>query len=227
MTAPTWAVVPSDGRASLLDCISSLHHQVDGVIVVVNGADRDRVTRAVETLEPLGVTAVHDPGTDRNISRWWNLGIDRAARLALRTGAGTWNTLVVNDDTTAPANLTATLASALRATGAAMAYPNQHDSHETVWRAAEPVNLAHRITGFCFLLRGENRLLRADENLVWWYGDDDLDWRARQQGGAALVSGCAVGHHEPNGYTNAHPELQEQTARDRETFHIKWGRTPW
>lgn len=211
---PTWAVVPSEGRACLHDCLASIRDQVDGIVLVANGG---------YTAEGVpGVIVVDDPSPDRNISRWWNLGLDRLVQLGLME----WNALVLNDDVVAPPHLVATLADALRSQRVAMAYPNQHDQHATIWREAKPVNLFHRITGYCFMLRGEGGL-RADESLVWWAGDDDLDWRARQSGGAALVTGCRVEHQSPNGYTNAHPELSAQAGRDMETFRNKWGITPW
>jgi hypothetical protein len=75
------------------------------------------------------------------------------------------------------------------------------------------------------MLRGESEL-RLDESMAWWYSDDDLDWQARQQGGALLVPGIPVQHLCPNGSTNERPELQEQAGRDRQTFITKWGKAP-
>jgi len=214
MTIPTWAVVPSNGRSYLSECLDALLPQVDGVVIVANG-DFDRAP--VE-----GVTVVRDTGTDMNISRWWNLGIDAVAGM----NPGQWNTIVVNDDVVVPAGLVGTLSSRMRACTAAVAYPNQHDGHHTLHRVPGPVNLFHRLTGYCYMLRGEAGL-RLDESLVWWYGDDDLDWRAREQGGSLLVPGCPVKHYAPNGTMNERPELHAQAGRDRETFIQKWGQAPW
>jgi hypothetical protein len=63
--------------------------------------------------------------------------------------------------------------------------------------------------------------------MAWWFSDDDLDWTARERGGALLVPGIPVEHRCPNGSMYERPELQEQAGRDRETFACKWGRTPW
>ncbi|MDJ1137910.1 glycosyltransferase family 2 protein [Streptomyces iconiensis] len=217
MNAPTWAVIPSDGRPYLADCLSSLSGQVDGIVVVANGPLR-------ESGVP-GTVTVEDTGTDRNISRWWNLGLAAVEHEAQRVRAPRWNALVVNDDIIAPPNLAISLAAALRSTGAALAYPSQHDNEARLHTEAAPVPLEHRITGYAWMLRGETQL-RADETLVWWYGDDDLDWRARTAGGAALVPGCAVEHRAPNGYTTAFPELAGQAGRDRATFITKWQQAP-
>jgi hypothetical protein len=63
--------------------------------------------------------------------------------------------------------------------------------------------------------------------MAWWYGDDDLDWEAREKGGALLVPGIPVEHRDPNGAMRDRPELHAQAGRDRATFKAKWGRTPW
>lgn len=214
VTAPTWAVIPSAGRELLHDCITSLTGQVDGIVVVANGPLRG---------QPIpGAVTIDDTTDTPNISRWWNLGIDYYAAF----GAPEWNALIVNDDVVVPPHTVAALAGALRNHGVAMAYPNQHDEYATIWREAKPVSLFHRITGYCFMLRGENGL-RFDETLAWWFGDDDADWRARETGGAALVPGCRVEHRAANGWSASHPELSVQAGRDRQTFLDKWGRAPW
>ncbi len=216
MTAKTWAVVPSNGRDYLRGSLQSLQDQVEGIVVVANGDFR-----------PVGLgpggRVVYDPGTDRNISRWWNLGLEEVARMA---GEQPWNALIVNDDVICPPHLAEALAAKLDHYGACLAYPNQWDDLEIVWYRAEPVNLHHRITGYAFMLSGASGL-RLDESLVWWAGDDDLDWRAREAGGAVLVPGCSVTHLAPNGSLIDHPELQVQTGKDMETFKRIWGRTPW
>lgn len=220
---PTWVVVPSEGRDSLRDCLVSLRGQVDGIVIVANGGYRpggDLWKWAGDV--PLIVD--EDASPDRNISRWWNLGIDRVAYEIKPLTV--WNVLVINDDVVVPSGTVATLASRMRSYRASMAYPNQADGNEVLWTRATQINLHHRITGYCFMLAGEQGL-RADESLVWWFGDDDLDWRAREMNGALLVPGCAVEHSSPNGYTQANMDLQVQAGRDRVTFAAKWGKTPW
>lgn len=214
MSVPTWAVVPSNGRPFLRECLDALAPQVDGIVVVNNG----------ESGFPSGgfVEAVPDHGTGMNISRWWNIGIEAV----YAKGLGEWNTLIVNDDVVVPMGFVETLSSRMRACTAAVAYPNQHDGHHAFWREPGPVNLFWRLTGYCFMLRGEIDL-RLDEQLVWWYGDDDLDWRARTQGGSLLIPGCPVQHRAPNGSMLEHPELNVQAGKDRETFIRKWGQAPW
>lgn len=215
---PTWAVVPSNGRPMLYECLDSLFPQVEGIVIVANGEDR------IDSSHPK-VSIVQDTGTDMNISRWWNIGMNVVDSLK-GSGTNSWNTLVVNDDVVAPVNLVETLSKEMRNCSAVLSFPNQHDNHRAFWREPGPVNLFHRITGYCFMLRGE-ALIRMDESLKWWYGDDDLDWRARTRGGSLLVPLCPVEHRAPNGSMLVHPELHTQAAIDRETFIKKWGQAPW
>lgn len=212
---PTIAVVPSNGRLFLKGCIESLRNQVDRIVVVQNGEEIDFFDEKV--------LVVLDSGTDMNISRWWNIGIEFAESMV---DAEQWNILVVNDDVIACHNLVETLSKEMRTSTATLAYPNQFDNHRFLYREAKPINLHHRITGYCYMLRGESRM-RIDERFVWWAGDDDLDWRCRIAGGSLLVPWCKVDHRAPNGSFLEHPELHEQASKDMKTFEEKWGKRPW
>ena len=218
------AVIPARDRHDLLtDCVDSVVDQVDAVFVIDN--------QSVPPIDPdpwAGrVHVVRVPMDPPNISVLWNVGLEVAASAALQLEIYEWDVAVLNSDVVVPAGWVEGLSTAMRATTAVLAYPDQHGGREEVLHVYPgPIDLRQRITGFAYLLRGEASL-RLDESLAWWYGDDDLDWRAREQGGALLVPGLAVEHRAPNVSTHERPELTEQTARDRETFARKWGRTPW
>jgi GT2 family glycosyltransferase len=218
------AVIPARDRHDMLtDCVASIIDQVDFVFIV------DNQSRPPIDPDPWygKVGVVRIPIDPPNISTLWNVGIALADAAAHRAGAGRWDTAVLNSDVVVPAGWMDTLSTAMRSTTAVLAYPDQHGGTSTVLHTkAEPIDLRQRITGFAFMLRGEQGL-RLDETLAWWFGDDDLDWRAREQGGALLVPGLAVEHRDPNRSTHARPELLAQTGRDRATFARKWGRTPW
>lgn len=230
MTA-AYAVIPTRDRHDMLaDCVDSLlaGPQVLRVVVVDNGSsppvDASRWGG--------GVTVLRWPQDPPNISTLWNAGLDWvAADVARMTAKGSlgweeWNVLVVNDDVICPPRLVETLGNRMRATSAVLAYPDQTGGRsEILHTRTEPVPLSQRITGYAFLLRGEEGL-RADPLLAWWYGDDDLDWEARERGGALLVPGVPVEHRAPNVQTAASPELTAQAGRDRETFITKWGKAP-
>lgn len=218
------AVIPTRDRHGLLaDCINSVVDQVDRVIVIDNLSD--------PPIEPepwdgkVGVAAL--PIDPPNISTLWNVGLALADASARRAGAEAWDISVLNSDVVLPTGWVGGLSVAMRSTTAVLAYPDQHGGQQQILHTrAEPIDLRQRITGYAYMLRGEAGL-RLDEDLAWWYGDDDLDWTARERGGALLVPGIPVEHRCPNVSTNERPELAEQTGRDRVTFQAKWGRTPW
>lgn len=218
------AVIPARDRHDLLaDCITSVVDQVDRVIVIDNLSD--------PPIDPepwdgkVGVASL--PIDPPNISTLWNVGIALADAGAHRMGAEAWDVAVLNSDVVVPSGWIDGLSTAMRSTTAVLAYPDQHGGSEQIlhWEPG-PIDLRQRITGYAYMLRGEHGL-RLDEDFAWWFGDDDLDWRARKQGGALLVPGLAVEHRCPNISTNERPELAAQAGRDRETFRRKWGRTPW
>lgn len=225
MSLRTWAVVPSNGRPMLDDLIDSLKGQVYDVIVVANNWQRPD---PADWLESSGLpVVVAEGGDDRNISRWWNIGLDLAAQHAGWMGVTEWNALVVNDDVVCPPGFVDVLSERMRATSAVLAYPDQAGGRtEVLHTAPGPAPLSQRIAGYAFMLRGEAGQ-RADESLVWWAGDDDIDWSARQQGGALLVPGIPVEHRAPDVQTNASPALTAQAGRDMGTFAAKWGARPW
>lgn len=217
-------VIPTRNRHDLLaDCINSVVDQVDSVIVLDNLSH--------PPIDPeswhgnVGVVSV--PMDPPNISTLWNVGLALADSQAHRAGAAAWDIAVLNSDVVVPPGWIETLSTAMRSTTGVLAYPDQHGGRRQILHTkAEPIDLRQRITGYAYMLCGEAGL-RLDEDLAWWYGDDDLDWTAREQGGALLVPGIPVEHRCPNGSMYERPELQEQASRDRATFEAKWGRTPW
>lgn len=216
---PTFAVIPSNGRPVLDDCLAAIGKQVDATLLIANDWQRLPGVDAPNTY----VTVYYG---DPNISRWWNHGLNKAAALARSRSHDEWNVAIINDDAIVAPGWVETLSTAMRSTTAVLAYPDQCGGQQHILHTvAGPVDLRQRITGFVFMLRGEAGL-ELDESMVWWYGDDDLDWTARGKGGSLLVPGIPVQHLHPNESTNARPELAAQAGRDRETFIAKWGRAP-
>lgn len=218
------AVIPARDRHDMLaDCIRSVIDQVDTVIVI------DNLSNPPVDIDPWHgkVRCVWAPLDPPNISTLWNIGLVLADTQAARNNAAGWDVAVLNSDVVVPPGWAGGLSAAMRATTAVLAYPDQHGGTEQILHTkAGPIDLRQRITGYAYMLRGEAGL-RLDEDLAWWFGDDDIDWRAREHGGALLVPGLAVEHRCPNISTNERPALQQQAGRDRTTFQAKWGQTPW
>ncbi len=208
---PTYAVIPTEGRPCLYDCIAALRGQVDGIIAVVNGGYNGTDLR--------DASVMRDRNPSPNISRWWNLGLIAAQAKAQVRGQDRWNVLVINDDTIMGPGSVAVLTAGLRKYPTAqMAFPGDRER-----LLVEPG--PDRVTGWCFALAGEGGL-RFDERMRWWYSDNMGDWQARLTGGTAVVPGVGHTHLHPNGYTVERPELGEQAGRDRDVFMSVWGRLP-
>lgn len=214
----------------LFDCVQSFISQVDLVVIMDNRSVpyiSDHTWGLLDWWESGKVKCLAVPDDPPNISYLWNRGLDLVESFASAQGHEEWDVAVLNSDVVIRHHdWFARMAEAMRQTDAVLAYPDQFGGTQTVLhKVAEPVPLNQRITGYAHMMRGESHL-RYDETMAWWYSDDDLDWTARERGGALLVPGLGVEHREPNGSTNARPELQIQAGKDRETFRQKWGRTP-
>lgn len=208
-------MVPTAWRECAADSFAALLPQVDHLVVVSTASP---VAAPVDSRVSV-VSAPPEQG--RNISAWWNLGLDTAALLARASGAGEWNVIVVNDDCILGPGTVRTLGNEMRAADVSLAYPNCFDDRWTLHRNAGPVELGTRIAGWCFMLPGEDGV-RADERMAWWYGDDDLDWRCRELKGAVSVPGLSVDHLHPGQLTAESAELTAQAGRDREVFQRIW-----
>lgn len=221
-----WAVIPSRFRRDrLLSLVNTLLEGDNTRVVIVDNGYADEV-REDESIDSFRTHVVKHHEDPPNISRLWNRGLDYAYRFedSYKDDAE-FMVAVLNDDLTVSSALLNALSLGMARTGATVAYPDQHGiGRDVMHQRAEPISLFLRMTGYAFALRGSARL-RADETLQWWYGDDDIDWRARNLGGSMLVGGVSVTHHTPNETTVG--VLAEQAGRDRQTFINKWGRAPW
>jgi hypothetical protein len=213
-----YAVIPSGQRAACLANLTHdlVHYSDVRVIIVDTGYDRIDIDHS-------RITVLQDRGPI-NISRWWNTGLRHV--YGLQDGSDDEFTVaVLNDDLRVPPRFVETLDDNLEQTKAAAICPiTLLPEHRVL--LVNTLKSQPRMVGFAFALRGSLRLL-ADEQFVWWYGDNDLDWRCRDLGGVAHVGGSWEGfvHLHPDSTTTG--ELAAQAGRDRETFVAKWGVAPW
>jgi hypothetical protein len=66
--------------------------------------------------------------------------------------------------------------------------------------------------------------LRPDERYIWWYGDNDLDIRARRRYGGVVLSDVEYEHMHPGEGTAKSLELQAQSDRDAQRFEHQYAR---
>jgi GT2 family glycosyltransferase len=82
------------------------------------------------------------------------------------------------------------------------------------------------LAGFAMMLRSDLvKIWNFDENLTWWYGDDDiLMWVTRTMGLHAVISHTARCQHADSVTIRTHPPANfgRLVADDREYFRAKW-----
>lgn len=223
MRSPLYAVIPTIGERmeTLVPMVDQLSLEGVNVILIDNGA----VDVDLFLIDPMTFVFRLDwDGQPVNLSHLWNAGLDWAQELA----DGEEHTVaILNDDLVLPnTGMIAQFHDAIEEHDAAAAFAAPFFAVPEKLDADSPLHLGNRMSGYAFALRG-SKGLRADERLLWWWGDTDLDIQARVAGGVVGIPVPGLGHLDPNGYTNRRPELAEQAGRDRETFRLKHGYLPW
>lgn len=138
-------------------------------------------------------------GEGLNISRWWNIGINYA--LEQRDAE---IILVLNDDITLPEGWLESAVEAIRA-GYTGSSTDRGPGRNT-------------ISGYAFALDAKAKV-RADENLVWWYGDDDIQRQCERKGGFGIFPAGEV----TNKYANSsYNQFEQQIQQDRIYYETKW-----
>jgi len=212
-----FAIVPTNGRSCLNRCLQALVDQVDVTVVVWTSSAVPNTDDVVWSMP--GVHVLFDLEQPKNISRWWNLGLDYVDTM-ISPDAGWWHTAVINDDVIIPPGWFATLAETITRHDLAAACSGGREYSLRIHTKPFDGNIFTRLQGFAFMLAGEKQL-RVDEELVWWCGDNDLDHKARKAGGMGMVPGFHVEHLYPNGQMT--PDLQVQAGKDCALFAAKWG----
>lgn len=238
---PRSAIISTHNRREeLYRCVKALAPQCSHILIIDNASDPPigrhpaDLQRLWDCANPADcVIDVHwDCEQPPNLSRLWNLGINRAAR-RWRTFAETlgeparWDVAVVNDDATVPPGWFDEVAGTMRQWGADAASHNPFEPATRAYGADAPMSVTTRLAGWAFVLRGEWEGARFDERLRWWCADDLVSLRAREAGGLVLVGGLAVPNEYADKSTYENPFLASQTAVDMATFVEITGRRPW
>jgi glycosyltransferase involved in cell wall biosynthesis len=224
LVIPRYAIVLTHNRPELLaQCVAAIREQSDFTIVIDNASDPP--VALADFPDPVNIlTLIRDPEQPPNLSRLWNRGFDTIMDRAL---SSEWDVAVLCDDVIVPDGWFETVATGMRANGAAAASTHQwSEVHAPILKQAPDNDLNNRMCGWAFVVAGEKNL-RADEDLKWWWCDTDMDWQARNSGGMVIVPGPVAKNIHPNDFTYRVPGLAEQTGVDGLTFTRKWGGRPW
>ena len=162
---------------------------------------------------PEGVVVLEDFESP-NIQRWWARGITEAER------RGATSVALVNDDVRLVPSTLTTLENELVRTGAAIASPSRPPFHNGL-HIRQLVPFERHLSGCLWVLRLDSDL-RPDQRYTWWYGDDDLDIRARRQFGGVVLAAVEFEHLHEGRATATSPVLQAMSAQDAQTFERQY-----
>lgn len=217
---PNYAVVATHNRHEMLaDLLASLTDVCHTFVI-------DNASTTPVVINDMFVSVIRDEEQPPNLSRLWNVGLDAVAKLADASGHAEWNVSILNDDLILPPDWIETVAIGLRSSGVALASGCQFPlDAPIIYTEPGRVPCEYRPAGFARMIRGESGL-RFNEDLKYWYSDDDLDWRARWKGGSLVLPDLKVNHRDENGWYSRDERLQVQAGLDAITFLNIWGDLP-
>jgi len=164
---------------------------------------------------PVGVLVIEDFGPP-NIQRWWKRGIEESA------ARGASMVAVLNDDISISPGSLQVLAKELSRSGATIASPSRPPKRDRIYRRPL-VPYEPRLWGCYWLLDVSSGLL-PDTGYSWWFGDNDLDIRARRDYSGVLNFNVRYEHFFPGEGTGKSPELQNLVEQDTLRYQEQYGR---
>lgn len=223
----TFAVIPSKlDRLSLASAVAAIKPQVDETILIDSSGDSVDTDLTATTLGHFQHRIEYSDAGLFNISKAWNMGLKAAATRAANTNQKEWWVAIINDDAVPPKNWFAAVVKAMKDYGADVGCSGSPTGHvlHYISSTPKPVPVHNRMTGWAFVVRGSADLW-FDEEMAYWFSDDDFMYRAANQGGMVRIPGFDV----PNLHVNGHmtPEYHVQSGLDHETFIKKWGYRAW
>ena len=163
---------------------------------------------------PPGCVVIEDLGPP-NIQRWWNSGIEEAIK------RGATAVAVLNDDLKIDSETLAKLHSELERTNATIASPTRPDWGPGLYTNNNIFPYTPVIWGCLWILNTQSEL-RPDPKYVWWYGDSDLDIRARRDYAGIVTAEVYYEHYFPGKGTSNSTSLQRQTEIDAQIFELEY-----
>ena len=213
-----YIVIPAHDRQGMLaELLGTLDVSPAHVFLIDNNSDRP-------LHHDFGQSAIVVQYGDRNIQAMWNFGWELASKAA---DGKPYAVAFLNSDAMTSAETLVRMTDALDTLNASLVSSDYsrllYDGGILRKRIPGPVSWECAMSGWGFVVRGELQS-RFDEQFVWWYGDPDFEWRARQEfGGSVVLGGAYIENRDANGAQRDFPELNFQCDRDRVAFINKWG----
>lgn len=234
INTPCYVIIPTHNRHNeLKELVATLWYTVNGIFIIDNASHpavelNDVVPTNLSCLKTsdgiIGEHIVHiiyDKEQPPHLYRMWNDGLNAVEKCAYNAGYNRWNVAILNDDAVIHPTWIDIVSYNLRKynVSAASTLAIGSGSHNRIVREITDHAYSSRLCPWAFMLAGEQKL-RADERFRWWYGDNDLDWQARQLNGVLLIGSPPVSNKYANSTTVG--VLAEQAGRDSTAFLDKW-----
>jgi GT2 family glycosyltransferase len=226
-TAAVSVVIPVKDNLDLTRSLVSQLQDQGGYsdILLFDNGSTDPKMRA--WLEGQQTATVFDASEASGISHMWNAGISEAHR---RHGPNV-DVVFLNNDLVIGNRFLRRLIVGLYTQRALQAVCGNYDDRPV--RGVVPLRgiCAGRydgtggLAGFAFALKAEWLAggFRFDEDMAWWYSDNDLTLELEKAGAwYGLVSDAAVDHVGGGSQTFDQTEFAERIAKDRAAFEAKW-----
>lgn len=196
---------------------ANTHPELLENIIAISTIPRERIvliaTRPNLDL-PNGCTVIEDLGQP-NIQRWWNRGIEESIK------RGATAVAVLNDDLVINEYTLHILHNELIRTKATISSPTRADWGPGLYKDSNIFPYTPVIWGCLWLIDATSRL-RPDPNYVWWFGDSDLDIRARRDHSGIATADVYYEHFFAGEGTKKSEALSAQTNLDAKTFESNY-----
>ena len=141
----------------------------------------------------------------KNISYWWLLGLEYISEREFESDED-YIVFVLNDDVVLPIGWAESMETEI--------------TKEYSGASGKRWGNKDKISGYAFALNGRHDI-RPDTDLVWYWTDNAIEFRCREEGGFSIVDGLNVG----NKYARSSESMfSEQIAKDKITYINKYGK---
>lgn len=182
------------------------------VLNIVVVADGDAARSAIASMHlPIDLLSV---SLSAGLHKMWNMGLDRLKH----TGR---HIAIINDDVSLTPGAMSVVAEILDSNPQlGLVSPSQDPNHSA------PLDVTTGFAGYCMVIaRDLATQWRFDENMMWWYGDNDvIMWVSKTMGRlTALTGSChALGNRSHTINTDPPPNFHSDIANDARIYRSKW-----
>lgn len=216
-------VAPASRVAEVEALIDSIGLPKERNVVVAHSPDFLRTDKA---------EVIDFYGDEFNISKWWDLGLDYIADKACDDCG--YDILVIESDVRISREDVDILRINMRMTNTVMAGADWQDCLEpgqmkvrrdnSKWIAEDKEAWQSRLPGMGVVIAGEANLRHDPLYPRFWFADDHLEWKARENGGTLLVGGTTLHHNGTQGTLTG--DLKRFAEEDDKIFTEYWGGHP-